>query len=772
MISSSLALFLPHNQPQQTEKTTIEAVTYTNSDVAALWIRGNGSDPGFPFDGANVAPSYGMNYFSTNVIQISWQYTWADINNSALFPADCEIYRQIACTYAEAYSVANHSIWDSRIKGAWIDDFPVSLQTTANMSAIHGVLNAAGLTLGIVVYNRNYYDQSPNTWDDISAYFDIVHYWFYPNTYGLLYPQFAGYEDDFETFRSWLPSTMEYWLGIYLHYYNAGSYPLDFTAEQMSIAGKLMKLGHATKLSILENFWIQHNPETALLVKSFINNEYQKDYTTIWYWNSETALSTANGVAVYPGYIENITEYHTIVSRDGYAFNSLKLQNFTVHNLWETETSLTIPYFAVIDMVNGKYQYPYYDMDNERLSYILEPMHRYRIMYFKLTTEYWNGTTDINADISKDSKLIIVNGQINLNATLSMSYCVLRFGNDAYNNNMVNFTKPDFGIQIYPVDNAELRVYDSIIEPANRAFPYFFERLDDAYIGVTGSSNFIITRSVVACHTNMTRPSGEVTIHDSCFYQVQPIGATYNYLIFLQAPARNTKIEVTGSTFFNYDVGGSVGMFLMAYNLHTSDTKEFTFHGNTFIGGRYGIWIDMSLTDTGLVIGDHQSKNNAYTNLFVDFRLDGTPDKQVTVETTTIFDWRIKSPVAGPSFRLYYTEIDIGLYTLTIDGTATSVPVTTSTLLITYAGPWLPYRNNFTLALFSPVFDTGNAIANILWVLIIFMIPIAICQTVPKIGFVIGMPLTLLLFSGTNPDFFPYAVVGFMAVIVYLYRGD
>ena len=276
-IATSLIIFIPKNE--FTQKVSIDTVTYTNSDVSALWIRGNGSDPGFPFDGANVAPSYGMNYFSTNVIQVSWQYSWADINNSALFPADCEIYRQIGCTYAEAYSVANHSVWDSRIKGAWIDDFPVSLQSPANMSAIHSVLEAQGLTLGIVVYNRNYYDQSPYTWADITDYIDIIHYWFYPNSYGLLYPQFCGYEDDFETLRSWLPDK-EYWLGIYLHYYNIGAFPLDFTYEQMSIAGKLMKLGHATRISILENFWIQHHLETATLVKDFVNNEIKHDYST------------------------------------------------------------------------------------------------------------------------------------------------------------------------------------------------------------------------------------------------------------------------------------------------------------------------------------------------------------------------------------------------------------------------------------------------------------------------------------------------------------
>ena len=751
-------------------KTT--TTTYANSDVASLWIRRNGSDPApFGWPGANVSPSYGMNYFSTNVIQVSWSYSWADINDTSLFPSNCEIYKQIACTYAEAYSVANHSLYDSRIKGAWIDDFPVSLQSPTNMSNIHSVLDAQNLTLGVVVYNRNYYDQSPYTWADISAYIDIIHYWFYPNTYGLLYPQFAGYEDDFRTFQSWLPDTMQYWLGIYLHWYNVDYYPADYSYEQMSIACKLIKLGIVDRVSILENFWIQHNPETSEIVRDFLNDEYREMYSSIWYWDSETILSFSDDTPIYPAIINNITEYHTIVSRDGYTFESAHLQNFTIRNLWLTETYATMPYFAAIDMRTGNYQYPYYDSDNETISFILEPDRKYRVMYFKLTTTYWNGTIDINTDTTIDSTRIIVNGKININQTLILAYCVLEFGNNHYKNSMYNFTKPEYGITIWPVTTAELRVYDSVIQPVNRAFPYFFERKDAGYVGVAGTSNFIITRSIVACHTNMTRPSGEVSIIDSSFFQVQPIGATYNYLLFLQAPSRNTKIKVVDSLFFNYDVGGSVGIFLMAYNLHTSPSKEFWFEGNTIVGGYYGLWIDMSLTDTCLTIENHTSYNNANTDRWNTFRLDGDLTKEVIIETDDIFDWTIKAAITGPEFTMYYPIIDNGLWSLTIDGTETILPITTNSFIMTYSGPWLPYRNNFTLELVSGVFDSGETIQNTIWLLIIFIIPMAMAQAIPRLGFLVGMPMSLLLFLGVDTSFFPYMIVGMGAVIVYMYKG-
>jgi hypothetical protein len=771
----SFAIMFTSKHTDLTEQidSKISSVSYTNSDVASLWIRRNGSDPNpFGWPNPNVQPTYGMNYFSTNVIQVSWSYTWDDINDTSQFPSDCEIYRQISCSYAEAYSVANHSLWDSRIKGAWIDDFQVSLQSPTNMSNIYSVLHAQDLTLGIVVYNRNYYDQVPYSWCDIEDYFDIVHYWFYPNTYSLLYPQFCGYEDDFETFRSWLPTDKQYWMGIYLHWYNVNYYPEDYSYEQMSIACKLIKLGHADRVSILENFWIQHNPDTAELVRDFLNNEYAKHYNTIWYWNSQTVLSFSGAVPIYPAIVTDIEEYHQVVSREGFTFESGHLQNFTIKNLWLTETYATMPHFSVINMRTGNYQYPYYDSTNETISFILEPQQKYRVMYFKLTTTYWNGTTNINSDVTYDSMRIIVNGKININQTLILQYCVLEFGNNQYKNSMYNLTKPGFGITIWPVTTAEIRFYDSIIQPVNRAFPYFFERKDNVYVGAAGTLNFIITRTIVACHTNMTRPSGEVSVIDSTFFQVQPIGATYNYLLFLQAPSRNTKIKIVDSLFYNYDVGGSTGIFLMAYNLHTSSIKEFQFEGNTIVGGYYGLWVDMSLTDTGLRIENHTSYNNANTDTdrWNTFRLDGDSTKEVIVETDNLYDWTIKSAITGPKFTMYYPYIDNGLWILTIDGSETSIPITTNSFVLSYVGPWLTYRNNFTLELSGSVYNSANIIDDIVWLFIIFIIPIAMVQAVPKIGYIAGMVISLLLFGLLMTSFLPYTIIGFLSVIVYVYR--
>ncbi len=582
-----LVMILPDSAPAEAPFPieTSTTTTYSNSDIAALWVRRDGSDPGFEYPGANVSPLVGMSYFGTDCLQVSWSYNLTDIDNHALFPLGIDLYIQISYDPTYAAAVADKALTDSRIKGAYIDDFEVGRQSPANMSALYANLTHhspfVDLTLGLIVYNRNYFIQSPYSWASIEPYFDVIHWWYYPFSYPLLYPGLAGYEDDFRTLHSWLPDK-EYWLGIYLHYYNIGDYPVNFTLEQLSVAGKLMKLGLATRLSILENFWIQHNPVTSAIVRDFIDDEYQMDYTSAWTWGSASVTSTANGAPVMDDLVIGIDDYHSLISRDGFIFTSLALQNLTVHG------TVTADYI-IWNLRNGCYQYPYYDPIALTASYILEKDQEYRIMFFGLTDVYIEGDYYVNASEHWESKHVTINGTLNISDQLIIEYCIVDFGNNHFTNSMSNSTAPAFGIMIQNKTAAEIRVYDSIIEPVNRAFPYFFQRIVST-VGTDGNLNFIFARSIVACHTGKLRPSGYVSLIESTFFQVQPVGETVNSLIWLEAPSYIEDLNIRDCIFWNYDVYGAIGVFLMPYNLHTID--KFIFEGNSIIGGNWGLWLD------------------------------------------------------------------------------------------------------------------------------------------------------------------------------------
>jgi len=764
-----------YNEYDWPSQTT--SADFPNSDVSSLWIRRNGTDP-YPFDfydGANVSPSFGMNYFGTNVIQVHWSYNFSDIANPALFPVDCEMYIQVQYDAGYIESVADLALTDSRIKGVFIDDFEVSLQSPANMSdyydAIHHNDAVLGfeLTLGIIVYNRNYFDQTPYTWDSIKAYFDIIHFWYYPFSYTLLYEGLAGYEDDFMTLHSWMPEK-EYWLGIYLHYYNLGAYPTDFTSEQLSIAGKLIKKEYATRFSILENFWIQHHPETSSMVRDFINDEFQMEYSSTW-WYPTTLYSFSNGIALDDKTIVNITQFNAYYVDYGgyinnYTFESTHLQNLTVYN--------TVGDYIIYNMRTGKEQYP--SINGSTISFIVEPGQKYRIRGMPLTDVSYSGYTYISVPTVWRNSRITINGTLHIHSSLEIYDSIVLFGNDHFTNSMYNATVPEYGIYVCPEDDISLVIWDSIIEPMNRAYPYFINR---TYSTEGTNQHFHFDGSAICCYAGDFRPAGYVYFRSNTFFQVQPNGENYFASLWLEAPSYIVDLNFENNLVWNYDVSGSIGVFIMPYYLQTIDKLDFK--SNTIIGGNYGLWVDMSYSDTDFLIEEHTSRSASglADSIFTTFRLNGEFWKNVSVTTRNIFDWSVKNVVAGPSFTLTYlysfgtpiTNLQNGIYILTIDEVQYQVTITTQTYSITYSGPWLPYRNNFSFELYSISITTENTIDGLIWLLIVFIAPIGMAQIAPKIGFIFGMVLMLVIVFVQDMSFAPYMFVSLAAIVISIYKS-
>jgi hypothetical protein len=808
-------LVMPKNDASENEIHHISNIsstsTYPNSDVASLWIRRNGSDPGFDYGGANVTPSYGMNYFGTNVIQVTWSYNFSNIADLNLFPANCEIYIQSEYDAAYYTAIADVALTDSRIKGAFIDDFLVGLQSPTNMSEYYTNLShndgtlGYHLTLGIIVYNRNYMNQDgyvvgyPYSWSDISAYFDIIHFWYYPFAYPLLYSGFIGYEDDFLFLHSLMPSK-EYWLGIYLHYYNIGSYELNFTYDQMSVAGKLIKQGYATRYSILENFWIQHNKPTALLVKNFINNELQMDYTTTWYLGTQTALSYSKGKPLFSKLIGDVGRPMKYDNDVSFKFESFKLQNLTVtgasipsyeytgnpFNPWiitTTEWVSPTSEYIIWNIRTGVWNHPvYFDALNETASYILEPHQTYKITSWPLTPYTIWANTSITTVTVWDNLLVTVYGMVTVNNTnLTITDSIVQFGNPNTNNSMYYKTVPWYGLTI-GTNNVKMFIEDSIIEPSLRAYPYYFNRPYSAY---DENSEFILTHSILAGYSYDFRPAGHVSIDNSTLFQVQPRYGDNPNSLWLEASSYVVLFHFNDNLIWNYPGSGVIGIFLMPSNLYgaihgfyvwgwgLTDVKmimAFEFNRNTIIGGNYGLWIDMSYSLPTLVINDYNSYAATSDDSFVTFRIDGPATQEIQITTYTIFHWSVKSPVTGPTFVMYYPSLRNGIYTLTTDLSTQNIAVTNGVLTL-IEHDWLTYRNNYTLSLFGISIDTGKTFENLIWLLFIFIVPIMLTQVAPKIGFIFGMVLMLFITFIEDYNFLPYMFISLTAIVISVYKS-
>lgn len=804
MLISSFAFLvsmIPRSENTISEKASTYTTSYTNSDITSLWVRKNGTDP-YPFNfygGANVSPNYGMNYFSTNVIQVTWDYNFTEISDLALFPLEADIYIQSEYTASYYTAIADFALTDyiangrQRIRGAFIDDFQVGLQSPTNMSSFYTALHhedgslAYDLTLGIVVYNRNYMNQNgyvpniPYSWYEIEQYFEIVHFWYYPFQYSLLYNGLIGYEDDFLWLHNLMPSK-EYWLGIYLHYYNVGSYDLNFTNEEMAIAGRLIKNGYAERYSLLENFWIQHNTLTALLIKNFINDQFQNVYTTTWFWGSQTVLSYSNGLPVITKLIINIRhpQERSIYERESWTFESIALQNLTVKTVVTEDT-------IIYNMRTGDWQYPYFDIYNETASYILEPYQKYRIISRPMTQLILSTNTTYTTPQFWDDKLVIIRAMIEVNNTnLTIQNCIVQFDNPNINNSMYHMTTPWYGLKI-GTNKVDLFISDSILEPSMRAYPYYFNR---PYSPYDTESQIVISNSVIAGYSYRFRPAGNVHISNSTFFQVQPLSGNYPASIWLECASYITLLFFNDNIVWNWYASGTIGVFLMAYNLPSIHTEyviplpgppsrteyptysvfdHFKFDRNIVVGGNYGVWFDQHYSD------DVTSNNlTVYASTrdwtFVSFRLDGEDTKKVTVNTYTIFNWSVKSSIPGPLFIINYPYIPNGIYILTTDFGYHDIGVNSNTLEISNQN-WLAYRNNYTLYMWGSSIKTEESIEGLIWLLFVFIVPISMTQIAPKIGFIFGMVLMLIIISFEDTAFLPYMFISLVGIAIVLFKG-
>ena len=584
MVASGLAFLVPTHKDSPVPAHA-QTSTYPLSDYVSLWVRKNGSNPAAPFGGANVAPSVGMDYFGTQTIQVSTvaDYSFVDLANEALFPAGCKIYVGLAGNGAAAATdIADAALTNPKIMGAWMDDFPTSLESHANMSAIYTATHhndiALGrtLTLGIVVYQMSYFDQTPNTWASIINDFDIIHFWFWPDTYASPFQDMAGYEDAIRDFHEMLP-TKEIWLGIYLHFYDAGpdnnSFPYGLTYEQMAIACRLIREGLVTHLSILENFWIQHNVKTSAIVRDFLNDQFIKDYSTTY--NVATGVVTS-----YEGstlLTLHLIEGEATFAANNYTFTSNVLQNITVAGMtgnsirvWNLKTG---EIYSTVAVAGGK-------------EFVAEPGTKYRVLSMPLTNLAYPNPVNINSATSWNNRNVYINDTATLFSSLWVNNSIVHFGPQApYVKSRHNNTPPANGFTINNSANAKLYIKNSSWEPTLRNFPYFIETNF-----VTGSSVRIlsIVNSTISCYAGLLRPVAYSYFYDSTFYDAEFDGGSWRG-IWMSFQGMN-EVFIKRNLIYSGMTQGNIGIFVQPLNSIGQGT--FRFYDNVLAGGEYGIYVD------------------------------------------------------------------------------------------------------------------------------------------------------------------------------------
>lgn len=71
-----------------------------------------------------------------------------------------------------------------------------------------------------------------------------------------------------------------------------------------------------------------------------------------------------------------------------------------------------------------------------------------------------------------------------------------------------------------------------------------------------------------------------------------------------------------------------------------------------------------------------------------------------------------------------------------------------------------------------PSVDFEKNVNTLVWMMIIFTPAIAIAQVIPKLGFIIGISISVLIFGFTVDGFFPVTIITLLGVSIVLYKGN
>jgi len=542
-----------------------------------------------------------MTFFGTNNLVLSDMlnphgYSWAEVSNPSLIPVDATLIIQLGLgnvsnAVAIATDIANHAKTDPRIIGVEWDDFRVGQESPANMTAIYNAvhhedanLSQGALKLGLVVYTFNYFDQSPYSWASVSAYFDVINFWFSPSDPAMYHSEYGernGYYDTFMELASWLP-TKEFKLGVYLHMWNAGpgnkEYAYSGQLEQLLFGARLIREGYASGWTILENTFITAAPglggNSAQLVKDFLFLEFIPDYS-----------ATINQIAL----TSTSTKARSIVSdplTGGFQFFSEYFQSIDVISEWENPVAQNVVTgeFAETGAISGGF------------TFWADTGSKYRV--YDLAYSTVNYTTDqyILTPTSWENKAILFSSSLYVNSTLDIDNCIIRFADYQHNNTIANETVPHYGMRLNY--SANVTIDNSTFEPENRLYPYYLELTgagDGGYNKV-----FHVHNSTFACYAGNLSAYGYFQMYDSVIYMPTTNGGT-KYGVSLLAPtftnelhfernlvtlsqSKNSRFAIqpgTNATIDNNIIIGGGGYNDFSFMLSNDYSAACTFHNIT-----------------------------------------------------------------------------------------------------------------------------------------------------------------------------------------------
>lgn len=504
MTSSSLGIvFVDFSSTRSLPAMTMTTDPYPNSGWLNIWQCPNQSDtdtadyfnelPGEDvFTPIKTAEYWGSDYYNVwNVDELGHMYltyTWAEMNNSAIFPTTSKIS---VCLQPDntvgAKSLSYESLNNTRIYSAWVQGRP---DTPTELKYLYDNLTSINPNLKLFVqfYDATYdsgnlsqqsFYPAPYGIQDFAPYFDGI--WISPwPSYTYNVQRFHQYFYSIvKDLASKIP-TKTVCAEIFNWAFDDAVYPWDYTQNVILDCARLYREGIIKEVILAGCFFTQWTQLTSSYMRNIFNTEFKEYETSVnLALNSvqttvddqptsaavgDIRLKWANNYTFYSFHTQRIT------------FSGIIGSNLTVKNL-RTGIVTILTNTTFVAAMGECYQV--YNWPHATITY--QSPHK---------NWYVNSTTSVN------NTLVLIDGNIFANGSLTLNNVVVQFSAGRYVplDYIAGDNFPDRGLYTQYVDNHTFNLQNTTIQPLNSLFPYV---IDEGHIYGSTLRNWYICNSSI-----------------------------------------------------------------------------------------------------------------------------------------------------------------------------------------------------------------------------------------------------------------------------------
>ena len=250
------------------------------------------------------------------------------------------------------------------------------------------------------------------------------------------------------------------------------------------------------------------------------------------------------------------------------------------------------------------------------------------------------------------------------------------------------------------------------------------------------------------------------------------------YIMEIKSDSANIK-ALSGSYSNAWYPGNNKQYYAMSWGFKTEGGPGINYG---VIPNVDAIHVNITKVELYMVTQTNSPINSGYFSFCVDYPNDNNPNVDWVKQYGTWIDSSLFPYTVPPEWMttVYKVWNVTFLHAFTVDELVSDYSFR---VMWTFTSNWthqyidyVGVKYSYTYDNLTDVFNTPNLIFSsnlysLVWLLIMFTPAIAMSQYVPKIGFIAGITLMLIIIGVTQSGFIPTMVIGILGISVLLYKG-